>query len=54
MVTVLVVQAILAALVVADTGHTDSAGKSVTFESSLDNLRQDEQDDNAVVIEGKS
>ncbi|XP_031831789.1 proclotting enzyme [Nomia melanderi] len=54
MVTVLVVQAILAVLVVADTSHTDSAGKSVIFESSLDNLRQDEQDDNAVVIEAAS
>ncbi|XP_078035087.1 proclotting enzyme [Augochlora pura] len=52
MVTVLVVQALLAVFILADTSYADPASKPVTFESSLDELG--EQDDNAVVIEAAS
>lgn len=49
----LIVQTVIAILTITGTIYADPKSKSIDFQSSLEEVHRGEDDDNAVIIDGK-
>lgn len=49
----LIVQIVITILTITDTIYADPKSKSIDFQSSLEEIHRGEDDDNAVIVDGK-